>query len=34
MLKMVLGESKVARMAPRAVFFHRTKTRLGGHFHP
>jgi hypothetical protein len=33
MLQMVLGESKVARMAPRAVFSHRKKTRLGGHFH-
>jgi hypothetical protein len=33
-LKMVLGESKVARLAPRAVFSHRKKTRLGGHFHP
>jgi hypothetical protein len=33
MLKIVLGESKVARMAPRAVFSHRKKTRLGGHFH-
>jgi hypothetical protein len=33
MLKIVLGESKVARMAPRAVFSHRKKRRLGGCFH-
>jgi hypothetical protein len=34
MLKVGLRESKVARLAARAVSSHRRKTLSGGHFHP
>jgi hypothetical protein len=33
MLKAVLREAKVARVAPQAVSSHSEKMRLGGHFY-